>query len=222
MNRIAHFMDFEFSTENSTFYPRPETEILVEKAVELLRKENMSCNILDIGTGCGNIAISLAIYDISCKIVALDIHDTALYVAKNNAIKYGVEHRIEFIKSDLFVNLADKHSDYFDMIISNPPYISLQDFYSLSEDVKQDPYISLYGGIDGMDVCRIIISEAHKYLKKNGVLLIEMGYDQSDVLRKEIDESGFFTATEIYKDYSGIDRILMARRHESDERVFEE
>ena len=104
MSNIAYFLDFEFETENSTFRPRPETELLTEKAIEVLgpgKKNGFQPRILDIGTGCGNIAISLTKYISSSRIVALDISDTALRVARKNAASHGVEKRIDFIKSKI-------------------------------------------------------------------------------------------------------------------------
>ncbi len=103
----AYFLDLELETESSTFYPRPETELLVGKAVEFVSKVNS--RILDIGTGCGNIAIGLAKYLPSSRITALDISDTALRAARENAKKYGVEEKIEFIKSNLFENIKRRY-----------------------------------------------------------------------------------------------------------------
>lgn len=213
---VRHFMDFEFETENATLSPRFETEILVEKSVRLLTKagdEKVQCDILDMGTGCGNIAISLTNYIPSSRIVALDISDTALRVAKRNAVKYGAEERIEFVKSDLFENLWQRRGLFFDLIISNPPYVSLGDFASLPENVKDDPYIALYGGKDGTDFYRKIIDEAHFFLKEKGVLLLEIGYNQASSLKGMLKEAVSYKEVEIYKDYSGIDRIIKASKN---------
>ncbi len=209
--KTAYFLDFEFDTACATLKPRFETEILVEKAVKLLSGKSglySSFKILDIGTGCGNIAISLTKYLPSSRIVALDISDAALFVAARNAKKYAVHDRIEFIKSNLFKNIKGRYGHFFDLIISNPPYISLKDFYSLPAEVKDDPYIALYGGRDGADFYRKIAKEAANYLKRNGILLMEIGYDQADLVKDILEVSGIFGETEVYKDYSGIDRIV--------------
>ncbi|MBL7155529.1 MAG: peptide chain release factor N(5)-glutamine methyltransferase [Candidatus Omnitrophica bacterium] len=215
MKKAAPFMDFELGTENVTFYPRPETEILVEKAIELLsrhRKVNTPCNILDIGTGSGNIAISLTKYVPSSRMVALDISDTVLRIASRNAAKYGVEKRIEFIRSDLFKNLKTKYRCFFDLIISNPPYISRDEFSLLPAVVKNDPRIALYGGRDGLDFYRRISREAGNYLKSEGLLLMEIGCGQAEEVKSMFASGGAFCGVEIYKDYCGIDRIVKAKK----------
>ncbi len=207
---MPHFMDFELDTENSTFCPRFETEILVEKAVALLSATgNVSC-ILDIGTGCGNIAISLTKYFPFCKIVASDISDTALWIAKKNAARYGVENRIEFIKSDIFTGIPKSYVNLFDLIISNPPYVTLADFSSLPPAVKDEPYSALYGGRDGMLFYRKIIKGAVRFLKKGGILLMEIGYGQAADIKQLLETSGSFRRIEVYKDYNLIERIIKA------------
>jgi len=216
MDNIAYFLDFEFDTGNTTFYPRPETELLVEKAVDLLsaaRGHPAPQRIMDIGTGCGSIAISLTKYMPSSRIVATDISDSALQIAGENALKYGVSDRIDFVKSDLFADIGrNRYKDFFDLIISNPPYVSLEDFPSLSAKTKEDPYIALSGGTGGMDFYRRIKLAAPFFLKQNGLLLMEIGYDQSASVRGMLEKSGTFSRIEIYKDYSGIDRIVKAEK----------
>jgi len=209
MTKIAHFLDFELNTENSVFFPRPETEILVEKAL-LYISGKRSCNILDIGTGSGNIAIGLTKYLTSSKIVALDISDTALRVARENAENYGVEKRIEFVKSDVFKNLPKRYKNFFDLIISNPPYVALEDFFSLPPEVRNDPYGALYGGRDGLDFYRAISKKAPIFLKKGAVLIMEIGYNQARGVKKILDDSGMYEKVEFHKDYVGINRIIKA------------
>ncbi len=216
MNNIAHFLDFELDTGAVCFYPRPETEILVEKAVDLLSAghgRGLPRRIMDIGTGCGSIAISLTKYLPSSKIVALDISDSALRIAGENALKYAAEDRIDFIKSDLFEGIdRNQYKEFFDLIISNPPYISLGEFQSLPAKTRDDPYMALSGGRDGMNFYRKIKNEAPFFLKKNGLLLLEVGYDQSETVKAILASSGDFFRMESYKDYSGIDRILKAEK----------
>jgi len=209
-------MDFEFETENAVLYPRPETEILVEKAIDLFLghvESDSKPAILDVGTGCGNIAISLTKYIPSGKIVALDISDTALRVAESNAITHGVRERIVFLKSNLFENIEKSYENYFDLIISNPPYVSLEDFSSLSGEVKSDPYIALYGGTDGMDFYRRIVRESPAFLKRGGILLMETGYNQAEAVKTFLENSGNFCDICVYKDYANIDRIIKARKN---------
>ena len=209
-------MDFEFETENATLYPRPETEILVEKAIDLLSghvKPDSEPAILDVGTGCGNIAISLTKHIPSGKIVALDISDTALRVARGNAATHGVRERIVFLKSNLFENVKKNYENYFDLIISNPPYVSLEDFSSLPGEVKSDPYIALYGGIDGMDFYRRITKESPAFLGRGGILLMEIGYNQAEAVKALLENSGNFRDICVYKDYANVDRIIKAGKN---------
>ena len=211
--KTAYFMDFEFETEDSTLFPRFETELLVEKAVRLITKKGPAggvYRILDIGTGCGNVAISLTKYLPASKIVASDISDTALRVASKNAAKYGAWGRIEFIKSDLFENIKPGSEHVFDLVISNPPYVALGDFSTLPVEVKDDPHIALYGGKDGMEFYRRIAERAPAYLKDRGLLLLEMGQGQSWAIKGILESTGKYGNVEIDKDYAGIDRIIKA------------
>jgi len=212
MAKVA-FMDFELETGDVTLSPRFETEILVEKAIGILSEKftrAAPCDVLDMGTGCGNVAISLTNYLPSSRIVALDVSDTALSVARKNASRYDAENRIEFVKSDLFENIWPRHDLFFDLIISNPPYVALSDFNSLPDNVKDDPYLALYGGVDGMEFYRRIIKDTHFFLKQNGILLMEIGHDQAAGIKTILDAAGVFGEIETYKDYSGRDRIIKA------------
>ena len=214
---IAYFMDFEIGVNSSTFIPRPETEILVEKTldiIDLIHKKNKSKNkidILDLCTGSGNIAISLTKYNEQSKIIALDISREALVKARENALKYGISDSIRFIQSDLFSGL-NKRKALFDIIVSNPPYISNKDMAWIDDIVKTEPFIALYGGTDGLDYYRHIIKEAKYYLKKDGYILMEMGYDQSEAVTNMLIENGY-SHIELYKDYSDINRIVKAGKN---------
>ena len=212
MQETAYFLDFKFYTEKSTFFPRPETEILVEKALLSLSKKNgleHSYSILDIGTGCGNIAISLTKYLPSSRIIASDISEKAIWVASKNARENGVFDRINLIKSNIFQEFEGGYRAYFDLVISNPPYISLEDIKTLPGEVKNDPYSALYGGKDGLLFYRHIIREAPYFLKEKGLLMMEVGYNQAEDVRKILEDSGF-SDIDIYKDYASIKRIVKA------------
>jgi len=209
-------MDFEFSTETSVFYPRFETELLVEKAIDILlhyKKASHLVHVLDLCTGSGNIAISLTKYIPLSRIVASDISDTALRVARANIARYGVSDRIDVIKSDLFNDLGDGYIDFFDFIITNPPYISLKEFNSLPKCVKDDPYIALYGGKDGLAFYRRITKDSAAYLKKDGFLLMEIGCDQAKDITHILKKTSEFTDIETYKDYAGLNRIIKAKKN---------
>ena len=215
MNKTSYFLDFEFDTGGTTLFPRPETELLVEKAVEIIERgigHGAPCDILDLGTGCGNIAISLTKYLPSSRIVALDISDSSLAIAKENAAKHGTSGRIRFIKSDLFKGAVAAYTGYFDLIISNPPYVALGDFPSLPQAVRDDPYLALYGGKDGMKFYRRIIKEGPAFLNGKGVLLMETGYGQARSVAQMLAKSPFFGSIEIFNDYAGIKRIVKAEK----------
>ena len=164
-----------------------------------------------MGTGSGNIAISLTKYLALSRIVALDISDSALRIAAENAERLEVADRVEFISSDLFKGIrGHRYQNFFDLIISNPPYVSRADFPSLPASVKDDPYIALYGGKDGLDFYRKITREAGVFLKINGVLLMEIGYGQAESVKEILTSSGNFCDIEFFKDYSDIDRVVKA------------
>lgn len=214
MNAVQ-FMDFEFETQSSALSPRRETEILTEKAIEYLKNNcpsNGSVRVLDVGTGCGNIAISLTNYIPSSRIVALDISGSAIRAAIRNAGRYGVLDRIEFIESDLFESLRNRNGICFDLVVSNPPYVNLEDFLSLPDEVRNDPYIALYGGRDGAECYRRIIKDAYLFLKPGGALIMELGYDTSSVVKDILFSNRMYGRIEVYKDYSGINRVIMARK----------
>ncbi|MDD5439912.1 MAG: peptide chain release factor N(5)-glutamine methyltransferase [Candidatus Omnitrophica bacterium] len=203
----AYFMDFEFSVTRDTFIPRPETELLVEKVTETIRDTAnvRSWRILDIGTGSGNIAISLTKYVENCTIIGLDISEDALRLARINAEACGVGNRVSFVRSDLTQGLSS--GPIFDIIVSNPPYIALYDVAGLPDEVKYEPFSALYGGVDGLDYVRRIARNAKLLLKEGGYLFMEIGYDQSINVRRIFGEEGY-RDVELFKDYASIDRIV--------------
>ncbi|MFH1791987.1 MAG: peptide chain release factor N(5)-glutamine methyltransferase [Candidatus Omnitrophota bacterium] len=207
----AYFMDFEIRVNRHTFIPRPETEILVEKTLEAMniiraRNPGAAClRVLDVGTGSGNISISLTKYDEQCKITALDISENAVVKAKQNADEAGVSDRLCLAVSDYFDSLIP--AKYFDIIVSNPPYISGPDMETLPDMVRLEPGIALYGGCDGLDAYRAIIHGAPLYTKNGGYLIMEVGYDQARRV-SGIMADAEYGRVEIFRDYSGIERIV--------------
>jgi len=166
------FMGLEFHVEPGVLIPRPDTEILCEEA---LRRLKPGARVLDIGTGSGALAISIAKLGRDVHVTAVDISDTALAIAKGNAERNGAE--VRFVKSDCFSALA---GETFDLIVSNPPYIDRFDMTGLMPEVLQEPELALFGGEDGLDFYRRISREAGVYLKEGGALLFEIGYKQKD------------------------------------------
>lgn len=200
------FMGLDFYVQEGVLIPRPDTEVLVEEVIEL-GKNKGTINILDIGTGSGAITVSLAKYLDNAKVTSIDISDIALEIGKKNAINNDVDHRVNFIKSDLFTNL-DKDMK-FDIIVSNPPYIKREVIETLDKQVKDfEPYNALEGGIDGLDFYRSITKGAKNFLKKGGILAYEVGHDQSQDVSKLMERDGY---TNIYtkKDLQQIDRVVI-------------
>ena len=180
----AGFMGLCFHVEPGVLCPRPDTEILCEEAIRRIRPGDQ---VLDIGTGSGALAISIAHHVPGCSVTAVDVSDTALAVAAGNAKANGAD--VQFVKSDCFAALAGR---MFDVIVSNPPYISSAEMAELMPEVMQEPELALFGGEDGLDFYRRICREAPAYLKKGGCLLFEIGWLQKDdvsaLLRESVGE----------------------------------
>ena len=201
------FMGLDFFVKEGVLIPRPDTEPLVEELIELCKMKN-EVDILDIGTGSGAITISLAKYIEKSKLTSFDISDIPLEVGKKNAISNGVDHKIEFIKSDLFSAIKNKGIK-FNIIVSNPPYIPKRDMDTLHTQVKDyEPYNALEGGEDGLDFYRDITEQSKDYLKSNGILAYEVGHDQAKEVSEIMKNNGY---TKIYtkKDIQGIDRVVI-------------
>ncbi len=209
----TEFMGLEFIVNPDVFIPRPETEILVEKVIEIVQSLKFKVkSILDIGTGSGCIAISLAKYLPNIKIIATDISEEALKVAKENARLNEVEDKIEFLHTDLFnITHYTLNIKQFDLIVSNPPYIPTGELKDLPKEVKFEPTVALDGGRDGLNFYRRIIKEAHYYLKYKGYLIMEVGQGQVLEIQEMIRDSNQFKLLEAIKDYRGIDRVLVAQ-----------
>ncbi|MBN1445950.1 MAG: peptide chain release factor N(5)-glutamine methyltransferase [Candidatus Omnitrophica bacterium] len=201
------FYKYVFSVEKGVLIPRPETEILVEKAVSVYKEYFLPvrARILDIGSGCGNIAVSLAKEIKNCSIAATDISLKALKVSHCNALRHKVKSKIKFYKSDIFPPGKSR----FHMIVSNPPYIPLADIAGLDEDVKREPLTALSGGRDGTSVIRKILGRADVFLHEKGFLLMEIGYNQADFIRSF--KCGM-KLTGIERDLAGIERVAVFRK----------
>lgn len=211
LEHITHqreFMKLNFFVNENVLIPRQDTEILVEEVINIAKKTNAK-TILDLCTGSGAIAVSLAKYLPNTEITAVDISQEALKVAKKNAISNEVENQITFISSDLFTNLENQK---FDIIVSNPPYIRTEEIKSLSKEVQNEPLIALDGGQDGLDFYRDIIKQAHNYLKSNGKLCLEIGDEQKDAITQILKSNFNYTNIKYYKDLQGNDRVIIAEK----------
>ena len=199
------FFGLTFKVDENVLIPEQETELLVEEVI----KHSEGKSVLDMCTGSGCIAISIALFGKPSKVAASDISEKALEVARENAksLKAG---EISFIQGDMFENVTDK----FDIIVSNPPYIETGEIDELMPEVRDYiPRLALDGDIDGLKFYRIISKEAVKKLNKNGRIFYEIGYNQSRAVASILLENGF-TDVKIMKDYSGLDRLVMAKLDE--------
>lgn len=208
---IAHilgergFWSLDLIVTSDTLIPRPDTERLVELALEHI-PEKADWKILDLGTGSGAIALSLAKERPSCHFVATDRSITALEIAKLNAKKNHITN-INFILSDWFSALTDEQRS-FDIIVSNPPYIKENDPHLNQGDVRFEPRSALTAGEDGLDDIRIIINSSQQYLSQNGVLLIEHGYDQAEAVCNLLKDANYSQVND-FKDDNGNPRVAV-------------
>jgi len=199
ITKKASFYGEMFEVEEGVLIPRPETEILVEKALEVL-KDIKSPKVLEIGVGSGIISVMLAMLIEDIEIVAVDINQKALELAQQNAQKHNVSDKITFIKSDLFTNIDE--TIQFDMVVSNPPYIA--DDFRLPKNVKYEPSNALFGGEVGDELLKNIIDTTLE--KQIKYLLCEMGYDQKKPLKNYINKNYKVKNIEFYKDLEDFDR----------------
>lgn len=207
----AYFFGLEFFVDENCFIPRPETEILVEKTIELTKVLNIPrALIIEVGAGSGNIALSLTKFLSCCRIVAVDISKNALEIAKKNSLKHKTSGRLRFVCCDMLKALNEKIRA--DIIVSNPPYIRSSEIKSLPENVRQEPRVSLDGGVDGLEVIRRLFQSARYYLKEGGFLIFEFGCGQGVEVKEIALKEGIFRTIEIVKDYNGLDRIFIGRK----------
>lgn len=205
---FEYFYDRKYKVTKDVLSPRMETEELIYKVIEYVKATNRNnLKILDLCTGSGIIAITLKkeLEQVSVDIIASDISEKAIEVAKENAQNHDAD--IRFIQSDIFNNIDDK----FDIIVSNPPYIDRKDEVTMQDNVlKYDPHLALFAEEEGMYFYRKIIEQANDYLDENGVIFFEIGYDQKDKIIKLADMNGY--SGEVYKDINGRDRMAFLVR----------
>lgn len=203
----ADFMGHRLIVNEDVLIPRPETEILVEQICKSFRSDEQ-LNILDLGTGSGCIAISLAKYFKQAALTAVDVSMNAIEIARGNANRHGVDTRIDFIYSDMREYLRNT-SIRFDVIVSNPPYICSGDLKSLPDDVQKEPKIALDGGGDGLNYYRDILAEAGELLRVDGRICFEFGDGQLEGIVKI---SSGYVVENVFKDYTNTDRIVFLKK----------
>lgn len=204
------FMGLNFYVDKNVLIPQPDTENIVEEVIaitEVLKKTKNELKILDMCTGSGAIAISLAKYVEKTLIYASDISENALKIAEENATRNLVN--VVFFKSDVFKNIIPAFQ--FDVIVSNPPYIETKVIPELSKEVRSEPELALDGGEDGLKFYREIIKNAKEYLTENGYLVFEIGYDQRESVMTLLKDNGY---KNIYskKDLAGNDRVVVGQK----------
>ena len=203
-------MGLNFYVNENVLIPQPDTEILVEEVLQLL-KQNVSKNmkrdnirILDLCTGSGAIAISIAKMQENSTVTASDISEEAINIARKNSVDNNTD--IEFVVSNMFEKINGK----FDIIVSNPPYIEEKVISTLPKEVQKEPYIALFGGEDGLKFYRIIAKEGKKFLNANGYIAVEIGYNQKEKVIELFEKEDY---KEVYskEDFGGNDRIVIAK-----------
>ena len=205
ITKNQEFMKLKFYVNENVLIPRSDTEILVEEVINTYKNEKVK--ILDLCTGSGCIAISLKKYIPNAIVYASDISKPALNVAKINSTNNNVE--IKFICSDMFKNIGKNR---FDVIVSNPPYIKRKIINTLDEEVKNEPIIALDGGNDGLNFYREIIKQSYEYLTQNGMIFLEIGYDQKEELIELIREAKRYEFIKAKRDLGNNDRIVVIRK----------
>lgn len=200
----AYFMGTNFKVTPDVLIPRDDTEILVQKSIEIINQNNYQ-NVMDMCTGSGCIACSIA-KNTNALVLGVDISNSALCVAINNMENMKLFNRAVFRKSNLFDKI--RYDEKFDMIVSNPPYIAPKFKQNIQDEVKFEPEIALFTNDEkGIEFYRKISSQAPKFLNKGGCLIFELGIDQSNYV-KNIMQNNNFTDISIIKDLSGIDRVI--------------
>lgn len=208
------FMSLNFVVNENVLIPRPETEILAEETLKLFPGEDNNPRVIvDVGTGCGNIALSLARYNRNINVYATDISSEAIKVAFENRKRLNMENSVSFINCNLwdcFKN--DEWKGKVDALVSNPPYVRTEQLKDLALDLSYEPKESLDGGEDGLYFYPLLAEGGEFLLRKGGYLIMEVGEGQAETVKNILQDKRNFGEIVIKKDYSGIDRVIIARR----------
>jgi release factor glutamine methyltransferase len=208
----TEFYSIEMDVTQDCLIPRPETELLVQRAIEFLRTREGTQSVCDLCTGCGCIAVAIAKNFSSAQIIATDISDQALAIAARNTEKHNLEEKIKLLSGDLFEPIIP-HLDAgkFDLIVCNPPYVSAIEYDKLAQNVKDnEPRLALYAGDDGLDIYRRIAEKIDAFLKSDAALMLEIGYAQGQAVYSLLDNINVFNEIKIEKDFHNNDRIVTA------------
>ncbi len=208
------FMGYSFKVNPRVYIPRPETEILVEKVLEVTSlPRGREFIAVDLGTGCGNIAITLAKQLERSRIWAVDISPESLEVARCNAQLHYVDKKVEFLRGDLFTPLIRLGLERrVDLVISNPPYVASTQMKNLPPEVRKEPKVALEGGEEGLSVHRRIIWQAPRFLNRGGLLALEIGSGQVKIIKDLISAQPQLLPPKIVSDYQGKERVVLTRK----------
>jgi release factor glutamine methyltransferase len=210
----TEFYSLELEITRDCMIPRPETELLVQRAIEFLRTRDDTQFVLDLCTGSGCIAVAIARNFAGAHIIATDVCDKALAVAAHNVEKHQLTEQIRLLAGDLFDPVIRQLDvDTFDLIVCNPPYVSNAEYEDLADNVKEyEPRLALHAGTDGLDVYRRIAERIDQFLKPGAALMLEIGYAQGPAVRELLEGTGVLTGIAIDKDFHNNDRIAVAAK----------
>jgi len=210
----TEFYSLELNITADCLIPRPETELLVQRAIEFLRTRSGVQYICDLCTGSGCIAVAIAKNVPEARVTATDISAAALEVAARNVEKHRLTEHVRLLCGDLFEPIIKQLDvNQFDLIVCNPPYVSTAEYEKLDKNVKDyEPVSALLAGADGMDVFRRIIKKVDEFLKPGAALMLEIGYAQGPAVRELLEQTCAFAEIKIEKDFQDNDRIVMAKR----------
>jgi release factor glutamine methyltransferase len=207
------FCGLEFSVSSDVLIPRPETELLVQ---EVVKREGLTkgSTVVEVGTGSGCIAVTLASILQDAHVIAIDRSPQALSVAKANAATHGVDRKIEWLEGDLLSPLAGRGLDgHVDVIVSNPPYIAEADWDCLAPEVRLfEPREALVAGVTGTEVHERLLCEVKPFLPSGGILLMEIGQGQAPLVRQFAEQTGGYAPLHVIPDGAGIERVIVAQR----------
>jgi len=218
----TEFYSIELNVTPDCMIPRPETELLVERAIEFLRTCPGTQFVCDLCTGSGCIAVAIAKNFPNARIIATDICDAALAVAAGNVKKHQLKDQITLLRGDLFDpiisgldvdKLVPDSVRGFDLIVCNPPYVSTAEYENLDKNVKDyEPKVALFAGVDGLDIYRRVIEKTGRFLKPDAALMLEIGFAQGPAIKELLEKTGAFTEIIIEKDLHNNDRIAIAKK----------
>jgi len=213
----TEFYSIQLEVAPGCLIPRPETELLVQRSIELLRTRTGPQLVCDLCTGCGCIAVAIAKNFPAARIIATDISDNALRIAAKNIENHRLKDRIQLLCGDLFDPvLPQMDTAKFDLVCCNPPYVSHTEFEQLDPNVRlYEPELALLAGTDGLDVYRRIAESVHRFLKDNAALILEIGYAQGPAVTQLLEQTALFDQIKIEKDMNNNDRVVTAIRKPS-------